>query len=139
MIDRFFELARRRDQARCQEPPAERVLVVRAPEDRFVNRLELPQRELPRQQLEPDRSVVELAAESLDDEAEDLGMIEGQRQLAALAVQGFDRPALLALPGDLQRGELKLRWIQACRIYEGVVGDADHARSRIAVGQAEGI
>ena len=107
VADVLFELAGRHDQARGEQTAAERILVERAAENRFVDFLQLPERELARQELKADGGVVELAAEALDDETEDVGMVEGEGERAAVVI-------LWRGSGRRFRPAKELRALRAC-------------------------
>jgi hypothetical protein len=87
MTDAGGPLARRDDEPAVDDAASEAVLVEGATEDRLVDESEIAQAEGVRQDLETNRGVIELAADSLDGHAEDLGMVEGEGKWLAAVIR----------------------------------------------------
>ncbi len=112
--------------------------------DRRVHVLELAEGEVLREQREADIRVVELAAQPLHGERQDVGVVEGEGEGGAVLRDGRDRAAGLARPGHDQRrrrqrgaarqglGEGRLR-------QQRQIGDRDDAHPRIPVHGTEGV
>ena len=77
MSHRLLFLTGRLELTTRQHAAPERVLVDQLPEHRLVHSLQLEQGEVFGQQLESDRRIVELAAQSLDRQTDDVLVVEG--------------------------------------------------------------
>ena len=82
--------ARGVDEPAIQHLAPEAVLVEGVAQDRLVDEAQVPQRERLRQQLEPDRRVVQLAADPLDRGGEDPVVVEGEGEDGAARVADLD-------------------------------------------------
>jgi hypothetical protein len=110
----------REDVEQLQLAP-EVAFVERAAEDGFVNALQLGERELPWEQLEADRRVLQLVAQALDRIPQDGIVVERERRVALDRAParrlGIGPGAQRAVAGD-----------------EGVIGDRHDPASRVTIG-----
>src|ERR671937_541154 len=105
VTDAGVALARRLDEAAIEDPAPEAVLVEGTTEDRLVDEAQVAQAEAVWEELEADRGVIELAADTFHGHAQDVRMVEGEGEGTALVRSGADPSPGLSPPGDREAGE----------------------------------